>query len=347
MKRLLLLALLTTPVIAGQTVTHGTWDVYSGTSRVASETTEAACIERGKAMKLAKFGCRTITTVIVTADQVPEPPVVVPPVIVPEPPKPEPPKPEPPKPVDGKPTVDNTGPTSALRPLTGNQTISKAGTVLEGFELRGGQITVTAPGVRLRNFRISGEKKVGYGIVATDPKVKDLIIEDCDIFDVTSIGVYGHDFELRRCHIHQTGSDGVRPTGPALVERNFIEKLGYDKAHADAVQMLVGSHVTFRYNHIDIPFDDPTWMNSACFMIQRNKGPVDDILVERNWLRGGDYCIRFTSGVTNYRVRENIMLGKHEYGPWGSEVERLPAAAFCGNVDATGKLFAKNKACVQ
>jgi hypothetical protein len=334
MKRLLLL-LIPSLSLAGTTVTPGTWDVYSGTSRVASETTEAACIERGKAMKLAKFGCRTITTVIVTADPVPEPPVVVPPVIVPEPPKP---------PVTGQPGPSNTGPTSkTLTSVSGAITLNKSG-VYEGF-FRTGSILVTAPNVTIRNFRLNGNG-ADHPIKATDAAVKGLVIEDGEIYGCGSICIYGHDWTGRRLYIHDSGADGVRPTGNVVFENSWVEKVGSRAgSHADVVQMLEGSHVTFRGNFFDIPFDDTKYMNSACFMIQRDKGAVDDITVEGNWLRGGDFCIRFTGGVTNYRVRNNKMLGKHEYGPFGKELESLPPASFCGNVDANGKLFASNKAC--
>jgi hypothetical protein len=340
MKRLLLLALLTTPAFAGTTVTPGTWDVYSGTSRVASETTEAACIERGKAMKLAKFGCRTITTVIVTADPVPEPPVVVPPVIVPEPPVTPPVTPPP----TGIADATNTGPlVKDLRAISGNQTISKG--VLENFVLTGGQINVTGPDVVIRNFRIVGGMKVAYGIVATDARVKNLLIEHGEITGVTNIGIYGHDYTARRIYMHELGADGFRSTGNTVTEDSYVEKIGTPGKHADAVQVLTGSNIVYRRNHFYLPYNDPQWMNSAGFMIQKDKGAVDNVLLEDNHCIGGDFCLQLTGGVTNAVVRNNTFgrKGKEaEYGPYAENV-RKSAVVLCGSRYTDGTLI--DKAC--
>lgn len=340
MKRLLLLALIASPAFAETTVTPGTWDVYSGTSRVASESTEADCIRRGEAMKLAKFGCRTITTVVVRPDPVPEPPVVVP----------EPPKPEPPKPPGMEAIKANAAPTTpnSLKALSGNQSLSKAGQVLENFELRGGQITVTAPNVRIRNFRIVGDMKVAYGIHATAAGVKDLVIENCEIKGVTNIGIYGHDMTVRRCAVRESGADAFRPTGNSVFEENYCEKIGRPGAHADCVQMLEGSNVVFRRNYFYIPYNDPTWMNSACFMIQVDKGPVSNITLDQNICWGGDFGAQTTGGVKGLSVTNNIFprKGKEaEYGPYAQNVVNAAGTNLCGNKFPDGQLIPGNTAC--
>jgi hypothetical protein len=337
MKRLLLLLIpsLSLAASAGTNVTPGTWDVYSGTSRVASETTEAACIERGKAMKLAKFGCRTITTVVVTADPVPEPPVVVPPVIVPEPPKP---------PVVGRPGPDSTGPKGALKAISGVQTLT-AGKVLENFELTG-TIVVKGAGVRIRNFRIKANDK--WAIHATDASVKDLLIEDGEISGAGSLAIYGRNWTARRMNIHSSGSDGVRSVGNSSLEYSWIHELGYPKAHADAVQLLEGYGFRSIGNFYDLPHDNPTWMNSAAFMIQVSKGPVGDFLSEGDWFCGGDFTIQLTGNVTNARIRNGTFCregkGGSEYGAWSDRVPKI-AVELCGNRYTDGSLIPGNKAC--
>lgn len=316
-------------------VIPGTWDLYSGTSRIGSDRTEAECIERAK-KAAGKYGCRTITHVEVVVK--PDPPV--PPVPVPEPPKPEP-----PKPVGMDAIKANAAPTTpnSLKSLTGNQSLSKAGQVLEGFELRGGQITVTAPNVRIRNFRIVGDMKVPYGIVATDSRVSDLLVEAGDITGVTNIGIYGHDMTIRRVAVRESGADGFRPTGNSTLEENYCEKLGRPGAHADCVQVLIGKNLVFRRNYFYLPFNDPNWMNSAGYMIQADKGPVDNVLIEDGWCIGGDFCIQLTGGVTNARVR-NMTLGREgheaEYGPWADNVVNATGNkpdTLCGNVYTDGK----------
>jgi hypothetical protein len=331
MKRLLLL-LIPSLSIAGTTAIDGTWDVYSGTSRVASETTKEACIARGEAMKLVDFGCRTITRVKVTPDPVPEPPVVIPP------------DPVPPKPPTGIADATNTGPlVKELRAISGNQTISKG--VLENFVLTGGQINVTGPDVVIRNFRIVGGMKVAYGIVATDARVKNLLIEHGEITGVTNIGIYGHDYTARRIYMHELGADGFRSTGNTVTEDSYVEKIGTPGKHADAVQVLTGSNIVYRRNHFYLPYNDPKWMNSAGFMIQKDKGAVDNVLLEDNHCIGGDFCLQLTGGVTNAVVRNNTFgrKGKEaEYGPYAENV-RKSAVVLCGSRYTDGTLI--DKAC--
>lgn len=335
MKRLLLLALIASPAFAETTVTPGTWDVYSGTSRVASETSEADCIRRGEAMKLAKFGCRTITTVVVRPDPVPEPPVVVP-----ETPKPEPPK----QPVSGRPGPDSTGPKGPLKAISGVQTLT-SGKVLENFELTG-TIVVKGAGVRIRNFRIKANDK--WAIHAMDASVKDLQIDDGEIAGAGSLAIYGRNWTARRMNIHSSGSDGVRSVGNSSLEHSWIHDLGNPGAHADAVQILEGYGFRSIGNFYDIPHDNPKWMNSAAFMIQVSKGPVGDFLSEGDWFCGGDFSIQLTGNVTNARIRNGTFCpkgkGGSEYGAWSDRVPKI-AAELCGNKYTDGKLVSGNEAC--
>jgi hypothetical protein len=239
-----------------------------------------------------------------------------------------------PPPTD-RPNADSTGPTSGDLKAMGGTTITVDGTVLEKFAATG-QITIKANNVTLRNFTVQSSSSYGIRVESG----KGAVIEDGEIFGMSSAGIYGGDFTARRLHIHDSGADAIKPTRNALIEDSYLEKLGYlEDAHADGVQMVSGSNVTMRGNNFYMPHDAQGYRNSQCIIIQTNNGPVDNILIEKNWLNGGGYCVQIRekddNGVpTNVRIMNNRFGDDYQYGPWVLDGDVL----VCGNVDdETGK----------
>ena len=234
-----------------------------------------------------------------------------------------------------KPDATNTGPkTSSLTPIT-NVNINTDGTVLENFSSTR-QITINADNVTLRNFRITTSDSFGIHITGG----KNIIIEDGEISGVSSIGIYGGNFTARRIHIFNSGSDAIRPRD-AVIEASWIEKLGYKSgAHADGVQMLEGSNVTFRGNNFDMPYNEPGYINSQVFIIQTYSGAIDNILIEDNWINGGGFSIQILDqsagfgAPTNVRIRNNKFGEESEYGPWRLE----------GNIEVCGNVWERTNA---
>lgn len=70
-----LLLLVSFAVSADTTVVPGAWDLYRGTSKVSTHTSEAACVAAADALNVLRgYTCRTRTAVTVTADAPPPPP---------------------------------------------------------------------------------------------------------------------------------------------------------------------------------------------------------------------------------------------------------------------------------
>jgi hypothetical protein len=332
MKRLLLLLIPTISIAATEvTVIPGTWDLYSGVSRINSFTSQAECVERAAAEAQKKgvdgrYGCRTIVGVNVVV----RPDVPVPPDPIPEPPQ------------TGKPTKENTGPRTAnLKPLASTK-ITQPG-VYENFT--SGSVTVAASNVTLRNCIIKTSSSYGVKI---DGNQSGILIEHCDISGMDSAAVYGGGFTARWNYIHNSGADGFKPTKNAVIESNYLTELGYKpEAHADGIQMESGSNVVIRGNNFAMA-KQPGFKNSHAIIVQSANGPVSNITVENNWINGGGFSIQFRdkkrghgapSGIS---IRNNQFGPDYQFGPWNIDGNTKP----CSNVwQGTGALMPQNSKC--
>lgn len=245
------------------------------------------------------------------------------------------------QPALAQPGPSTTGPKSAdsqLRQISGT-TITQDGTVLEGVFISG-TLTIKANNVTVRNFKLSSSSH--YGINASFG-YKNLTIEDGEIYGPQSAAVYGGNFTARRLNIHDIGNDGFKPTGNAVIEDNWIRRLGYiSDSHADGVQMVAGSNVVIRGNYFDMPAGLPGFNNSICMIIQTDDGPINDILIENNWINGGGYSIQIRDknkgygAPTNVRIINNRFGRDFQYGPWVTDGNVVKS----GNVwDDTGALL--------
>lgn len=220
-----------------------------------------------------------------------------------------------------KPGPNNTGPSDPGALTTvGSMTVTEAGTVIENVHIQG-TLSIKAPNVTVRNFIVDGGGNVPYGIRATDDH-SGLLMEDGEILNITSSGLYGGDFTARRLNIHDSGGDAIKATKNVLVESCWIHHLGTNPgAHADGDQTRYGSNFVFRYNNIDMPYNvGPPYKSNAAFIVQTGAGPVDNFLVEENWLNGGNYTVYFTDkGVgygnpTNCRMINNLFGRDYQFG---------------------------------
>ena len=152
-----------------------------------------------------------------------------------------------------KPGPGNTGPTNpGILTTMGSLTVTQAGTVVENVLIQG-TLEIKAPNVTVRNFIVDGGGGQAYGIRATQGH-SGLLIEDGEIRNITSAGIYGGNFTARRLNIHDSGGDGMKATENVLVEECWIHHLGTnDGAHADGNQSRWGSNFIFRRNNFDMP----------------------------------------------------------------------------------------------
>jgi hypothetical protein len=237
-----------------------------------------------------------------------------------------------------RPWAHNTGPSNpeALTP-SASLKIRTDGAVVENLDIRG-RLTIDANNVTVRNFRIDGSDN-SYGIKVESGHT-NILIEDGEITNCHSAGILAYSgITVRRIHIHDTGADGLKIQGgidPTLIESCFLERLGMNPgAHADGNQTRGGSNITFRYNNIYMPYPGtpdypgaPFASNAAIFLETPSGGTTDNIVIDGNWLTGGNYTVYCSDFSTNVSVTNNF-FGRYNAGWPGKERRRVRA----GNCD--------------
>lgn len=224
--------------------------------------------------------------------------------------------------IPAKPGPSNTGTSGTLTTYTGSKTITVDNTVLEDYEMSG-TIHIKANNVTIRNCKISG----GIYSINCTYGYTGLLIEDCELINVSSAGVYGGNFTMRRTQIHESDGDAVKPTTNCLIEQCWFYNLGRGAgAHADGVQSRHGgTNMTFRYNNFDMPITAPSpYKSNAAFMLEPDGGPLTNVLIEYNWMNGGNYTI-YSSGDTT--IRNNWFGRDYRYG-----IRNGPYTEWSGNV---------------
>ncbi|GAA4111055.1 hypothetical protein GCM10022393_08480 [Aquimarina addita] len=210
-----------------------------------------------------------------------------------------------------KPTAENTGPKGNLTEYTGETNITTEGTVLENFIING-SINVRANNVTIKNCLIITDGT--YGIRATYD-FESLLIEDCEIRGMQSAGIIGDNFIARRCNIWDSGADALKPFNNFIIEDCYIHDLGYiETSHADGLQMVGGSNGIIRRNNFDMPHDNPTYKNSQCIIMLTNIAPIDNILLEENWINGGGFSVHVRDKNTGFGIPTNVSLINNFFG---------------------------------
>ncbi len=210
-----------------------------------------------------------------------------------------------------KPGATNTGCTGKLMAASG-RTITVSGTVLENLDITG-TVYVKANDVIIRNCRITANSF--YGIQCTFG-FTGLLIEDCELTEASSAMIYGGDFIARRLNIHHGGADGLKTTHDVLVEQCWIHHLGMTPtAHADGVQTHGGGGANFiyRYNNFDLPVGLSGFVSNAAFILEPDLGEPTNVLVDRNWLNGGNYTV-YGSNMAGVTVTNNRFGRGFKYG---------------------------------
>lgn len=234
-----------------------------------------------------------------------------------------------PTPLSRPPDAMTTGPTSPPGRTFGRVAITDewleahngGSRIVEGVRFLG-PVSIETDDVTIRNFRIDTSARYGVsnGVLTGQPTT-GLILEDGEITGASSAAVLVSNATLRRLELHDLGSDAVKPFRDVVVEDCYIHDIGANPgSHADAFQVVDGGPLVFRGNHVDIDPTSPGYSANASFMIQTNNGPIRDVLIEGNWLDGGNYAIYVNdhgSGhgpPTEVVIRENRFGRHHQYG---------------------------------
>jgi hypothetical protein len=188
--------------------------------------------------------------------------------------------------------------------------------------------------VTVRNFKITS-----YGTtnsVAVAEGERNVLLEDGEVEGATSSGITGEGFTARRIHVHDVGADAfhLNDDGYVTIEDCYITAVGYiEGTHADGVQVAAGLDITIRDNYFYMPASDTTHENSQVFLIKPDFGPIENLLIENNWLDGGGYTVNMAGASTNVRIRNNRFGRSSNFGP----LRVVAGTMVCGNVwDDTG-----------
>ncbi|RBP51099.1 hypothetical protein [Arenicella xantha] len=229
-----------------------------------------------------------------------------------------------------KPGPQNTGPTNeSLLVASGSVRVRAnwagggAGTVEDPFIVENldiaGSLKIEAPNVIVRNFRVSAD---GLYLLQTNyDGVENVLIEDGEIKggrnNTSAPVIVRNGVTLRRLEIHESGGDGVKVQGSNFTMENcWVYDLGAKSgAHADGVQGTITSgrwenHV-YRNNFFDMAVNelvDPYKSNATIFLHQHDDAPdsgIDGIVIENNWLIGGNWSLPIGEGMTDIVVRDN------------------------------------------
>lgn len=225
-----------------------------------------------------------------------------------------------------------------LKP-SGDVVVRKAGTVIDGLDVRG-CITVLAPSVVIKNSRVSGSCDNLISNRSTGLLVEDVELDGGGDPSVQGIGWGG--FTARRLDIHGVG-DGVRANGDVVLESSYIHDLvTADGFHNDGVQVTEGSNIVIRDNVIENPFTQ-----TSAILLGAHQGSVSNVLVVGNLLAGGGYTLyggadpRSNYTISNIVLRDNVFSTKFypksgRYGPMTATDD--PSIQVSGNIwEGTGQ----------
>jgi hypothetical protein len=217
-----------------------------------------------------------------------------------------------------------------LAPVSQADVITTDGALIENQTFNG-MVQVRAHDVTIRNCTFISSPFAPEWYAVTNvynnddgtPKSTNFRLENCTIRGGTT-GVYVQHATVIGCDIQETGKDGIKIStgGHCRIFNNYVARIGLQEgAHADALQMVGGSHVMIVGNHFDIPVtfaDENGYLSNACLMLQAHVAPLHDLLIWNNHFEGGSYTVYIKNKqhptITTpdpYRIRMN----NNTFGP--------------------------------
>lgn len=218
-----------------------------------------------------------------------------------------------------KPGPTNTGPTNPERLVKTNTfTVTKDGAVIENVDVTG-YINIKASNVTIRNFRVTAARDTYYPIRIFDG-FTNVVLEDGEIngSGVALANILGVNYTARRLNIHHSGADGLKGISNTNVEKCWIHHLGMMLgAHADGIQISRGSNFRIVGNNFDMPIDEPGTLSNATVFIKPDLGNIENVLIDGNWLNGGNYTIYSVDLVSLGVVKnttKNVVITNNRFG---------------------------------
>jgi hypothetical protein len=193
----------------------------------------------------------------------------------------------------GYPDASNTGPSGTLTPYQGPRTITTPGAVIQNADITG-MVKVEAANVTIRNSRIRMVSGNLAAIRNEDPRVPGLTVEDVEV-DCGSLGNSGPGIQskgtgglFRRIDLHHC-PDGFRVGDDNVIRDNWIHDFDaqISSPHSDGFQCTGGEeNVDLIHNTIDNQNN-----STSAMLCKPAKGPINDILLQDNFLNGGSFTV--------------------------------------------------------
>jgi hypothetical protein len=144
-----------------------------------------------------------------------------------------------------------------------------------------------------------------------------IVFEDGEVIGASAAAFYGRDYTLRRLEIHHVGNDAVKASDNDEMYNCWMHHLGMTPdSHADGIQIRHGSHYIIKGNNFDMPKGLNGFNSNATIFVTDAVAPTDDVLVEGNWLNGGNYTTYFLGPNThNMRLINNRFGRDYNFGP--------------------------------
>jgi hypothetical protein len=199
----------------------------------------------------------------------------------------------------GVPGPGNTGVPAGttLTVVNGDLTISTAGQVLDGLDIKGG-LTINASNVVVRRSLIEGRSgrtsvivASGTGIVFSDDEVT--VASPSPASDGMSV----KNSTITRLNIH-SGVDGIKLGANSTVTSSWIHGLsafasdpaqGGRATHNDAIQIMSGTNIHVSANNLQV-----TSNNNSAIQVTQDQGAVSALVVSSNWADGGGCTFNFS-----------------------------------------------------
>jgi hypothetical protein len=211
------------------------------------------------------------------------------------------------------PDASTTGPRAGHSlQASGSLTITQDGAVISDLDING-CVNVQAMNVVISDVRIRCSSTYGINVKSGSVTVQH---SELDGTGAVHVAVVGSNYTLSYVNIHDI-EDGPRLGDNVTIEDSYIHDLFRTAtSHNDAMQTTGATNITIRHNSI-VPATNGDPMNAA-IMIGSEFNPLRNMLIEGNYLNGGNYTILARSDLdgNNIVVRNNAFGHDYRYGAY-------------------------------
>ncbi len=190
--------------------------------------------------------------------------------------------------------------------------VTRNGAVVENLRING-TITVDADNVTVRNVHITTTGKYGINVSGRNVTIEDVEIDGRSGCSV-GLAPYG-EWTARRIDVEGC-SDGFGMKSNQTLEDSYCHDLRRtSSSHNDCIQTVGGSNSVIRGNTLSAPYHQ-----TAAILIQTERAPATNWLIEGNQLAGGGYSVSVRPKVhgkpSNLTFRNNVFVrGSQQFGP--------------------------------